>query len=220
MLARVGGACALAGAATLLTYLAWNLAVPPFPSARAFLEYASANPLAAFGDDYLFLAWLVLTMPVVLAVHRRMASAARDEALLASAVGLLGLGVAVTRSVFNLGRLQTLASGFSVASEADRETLMMLLAWTEQGDVARNLALALVGGWVLWSGWLALRARWLQRWVGWLGVAAGASVVPAVIAYLAVVPLLTSPAGYLALVFVLWAAWLVALGWHLLATTA
>lgn len=217
MLERIGGLCGLASSAVLLAYFLWSaFIVPPFSSGRAFLEFASREPGMAFADDWLLLSWFVLALGLLLGVYRRLAPLAPDEAILASAVGILGLLVAIMRSVFNLGRLQVLATHFGEATETERQTLVALLAWTEQGDVARNFALVLVGASVLWSASLGLRAGALPRWAGILGVLAGLSVIPALIGYLTGSAVLTRPDGYLAVVFVLWAAWIAAAGLALL----
>jgi hypothetical protein len=217
MLERVGGACGLASAVVLLAYFLWNaFVVPPFTSGRAFLEFASARPAIAFADDWLLLTWLVLALGMLLGLHRRLSPLAADEAIQASSIGILGLLVAIMRSVFNIGRLQVLAAHYAEAAESERQTLVALLAWTEQGDAARNVALLLVGGWVLWSATLALRLRALPRAVAGLGLLAGLSVVPAFIGFLTGAAILTRPDGYLAFVFLLWMAWFAATGWALL----
>jgi len=221
VLERIGGLCGLASSAVLLAYFLWNaFIVPPFSSGRAFLEFAATEPRMAFIDDWLFLAWFVLALGLLLGVHRRLAPLAPDEVILASAVGILGLLVAIMRSVFNLGRLQVLATHFGEATETERQTLVALLAWTEQGDVARNFALVLVGAWVLWSASFGLRVRALPRWVGTSGMLAGLSVIPALIGYLTGSGVLTRPDGYLAVVFLLWTAWLAAAGLALLRGSA
>jgi hypothetical protein len=213
VLEKIGGLCGLAGAAVLLAYLVWSaLLVPPFPSGREFLEFASAQPGMAFADDWLLLAWFVLALGFLLGLYRRLSPLVSDEAILASAVGTLGLLVAIMRSVFNIGRLQVLAADYGAATESERQTLVAMLAWTEQGDVARNLSLMLAGAWVLWSASLALRVRALPRWVALFGLLAGLSVIPALIGFLTGTTALTRPDGYLAVIFLLWSAWLAAAG--------
>jgi len=214
---RLAGLCGLAGGGVLFAYFGLNVFVaPPAGSARAFLEFAAAVPLLAFLDDWLLLIWLILTMGVVLGLHRRLSAVAPDEALFAAGVGLLGLGVGVLRTALNIGRMQVLAEHYAVAPQDEREMLVRLLGWTDQGDAARIVALGLVGGWALWTGALGLRTAGLPRWTGWTGVIAGLSVVPALAGYALSVPFLTAPDRYLAVVLVLWAGWTTALGVTLL----
>jgi hypothetical protein len=217
MLEKIGGLCGLASGAVLLAYFLWSaLVVPPISSGREFLEFASAQPVMAFADDWLLLTWFVLAVGMLLGLYRRLSVLASEEAILVGAVGILGLLVAIMRSVFNIGRLEALASHYGPATESERQTLVAMLAWTEQGDVARNLSLALVGAWVFWSGSLGLRTRALPRWVALLGLLAGLSVVPALIGFLTRTAVLTRPDGYLAIVFLLWSGWMAATGLALL----
>lgn len=210
---RLAGLCGVAGGGVLFAYFGLNAFVaPPAASAGAFLEFAAADPLLAFLDDWLLLIWLILTMGVVLGMYRRLSAAAPDEALFAAGVGLLGLGVGVLRTALNIGRLQALAQHYAVAPQDEREMLVRLLGWTDQGDAARIVALALVGGWALWSGWLAIRGRLRPPWLAWLGIVAGVSPVPAIFGYALREPWLTAPDRYLALVLILWAAWTTSLG--------
>ena len=203
----------MAGSAVLLTYSLWSLfIVPPFSSGRAFLEFAALQPGMAFLDDWLLLSWFILVLGLLLSVHRRLAQLAPDEALLLSVVGTLGVLVAIMRSVFNLGRLQVLAAHFATAPENERQVLVSLLGWTEQGDVARNLALVLVGGWMTWSASLGVRVGALPRWLGRFGQVAGLSVILALIGYLIGAAPLTQPDRYLSVVFSLWIAWTGAMG--------
>ena len=220
LMERVGGLCGLTSGVVLLAYFLWGtFVVPPFSSGRAFLEFAAAHPRVAFLDDWLLLAWFVLVVGLLLGVHRRLAGLASDEIILASVVGALGLMLGIVRGVFNIGRLQVLAAHFGPATESDRDVLVALLAWTEAGDVARNLGLVLVGGWVVWTSSLGLRLRMLPRWVCGLGFVAGVSVVPALIGYMLGISNLTQPDRYLALVFLLWAGWTAATGLALLRQT-
>lgn len=214
---RVGGASGVASGLVLGLYFAWSaFVVPPFPSGQAFLEYAAAKPSAAFFDDWLLLLWFLLAAGLVLAFHRRLSPLAPDVAVVVSAIGLLGLLLGAVRSVFNLGRLQTLAASYAGATGPEREMLVNLLTWTDQGNVARDLALVLVAGWGASAGALSLRTRSLPGHLGWLGIVAGASVGPAVAGFLLSIPALTQPLGYLGVVLLLWMAWTISAGSHLL----
>ncbi|MBI4214250.1 MAG: hypothetical protein HY534_08080 [Chloroflexi bacterium] len=217
LIERIGGLSGLAAGLVLLGYFLWSaFVVPPFDSGREFLEFAAARPRVAFFDDWLFLAWFVLMLGLLGGVYRRLAVRAPDAAALASGLGSLGLLIAIMRSVFNIGRLQVLAAHFGLASEGERDLLVRMLAWTEQGDVARNLAIFLVGAWMTWVGFLGRRGSTLARGVSSFGIVAGLSVLPALFGYLLDVPFLTRPDGYLAVVFVLWAVWTSAAGFSLL----
>lgn len=212
-LERVGGLCGLAGGLVLALYLLWNVFVlPPFPSAHAFLAYAAASPGLAFFDDWLLALWFLLTMALAVGLHRRIIGIIPEASILLTGLGLVGLLLALARSAFNIGRMEALASAYGRAGAAEAELLAQLLAWTDSGDAARNLALVLVGGWAAGIGGMGLAGRALPGALGWIGIAAGLSVLPLLVGYLLGFAPLTDPAGYLAIPFALWALWASAVG--------
>lgn len=212
-LPKAGGLCAVASSFLLLAYTFFNVIVlPPFESGEAFLDFAAQNPFLAFLDDWLLTTWFMVTMGFALGLYKRLARF-EGEALLATALGLLGLLVATVRGMFNIGRLQVIAASYaSAANPEEQEVLVQFLRLSEQGDAARNAALVLSGLWVLWSSLLILRSGEFPRMLGLFGVVAGLSAVPAVLGYVLRIPQLTHPQGYLGIAFVLWALWVLATG--------
>ena len=212
-LPQAGGLCAVASSFLLLAYTFYNVIVlPPFESGEAFLDFAAQNHFLAFLDDWLLTTWFMVTMGFALGLYKRLARF-EGEALLATALGLLGLLVATMRGMFNIGRLQVIAESYAAAANPEEQAvLVQFLGLSEQGDAARNSALVLSGLWVLWSSLLVLRSGQFPRMLGLFGVVAGLSVVPAVLGYVLGIPQLAHPQGYLGIAFVLWTLWVLATG--------
>ena len=182
---KMGGIGAITAAGTFVIGLAmFAILLTDFvsaPSPAAAVDYIADNQLALYlWNITIHIVFGIVLVPLVLAIGDRLRDAHSPLARVASVFGLIWSGV-----IISTGMLVNITYA-TVTDLLDTDPEMASTVWAGLDAVANGLGggnEVLGGVWVLGISIVALRERLFARWINYLGVVMGvaalATVVPA-----------------------------------------
>lgn len=203
-LRRAGGIAGIVAAGTFVVGFAMALTVLADYAAGDLGPAASAAYVAGHEGELtvwylvIYVLFGVALVPLVLAVHDRLADAAPDLARPATVFGLLWVGLVVASGMIATVSLET------VAGLQSSDPAAAVAAWSAIDAVQNGLGggVEVVGGaWVLLVGVAGLRTGVLPRGLCVLGLVAGTAAV------VTVVPALEAVGAVFGLAMIVWFVW-------------